>query len=314
MIDEQLSYLTVAESRQLFALVTPYLLTKCTQEVYTVCPSDMMLKTAVEPDCLIALFLGKMDIVLSKCKRLVINGTFEPVWIRSPDASYWIYSLSTPQRVTVQCHGTGSPLSSTTSSQVLLEGTGILSNSSSYADNFKLLPHSLGKTTTTLNNTHIVLPRIERILQFSEEAVLQLEPTPIHLQRLDEISARTASRSQMRGAAVTRIINIFQDAAPDRHPMSWMWFVGIVILSFIIGSMWPIWFRVIKCGYSYIRKHVPTPAKSLKPLTTQKTNASGTKLQEVQLSSEVAFTEEVQEITSFQLTAFVQHGVVTVAE
>ena len=144
-----------------------------------------------------------MDIALSKCKRLVINGTFEPVWIRSPDAIYWIYSLSKPQRVTVQCQGTGSPLSFATSSHVLLEGTGILSNSSScyvYAENFKLLPHSVGKTTVSLNNTHIVLPSIERILQFSEEAVLQLEPTTIHLQRLDEISARTASRSQMRGA------------------------------------------------------------------------------------------------------------------
>ena len=131
MIDEPFSYLAVAESRQLFALVTPYMLTKCTQEVYTVCPSDMMLKTAVEPDCLIALFLGKMDTELSKCKRLIINGTYEPVWIRSPDASYWIYSLNAPQRVTVQCQETGSPLSSATSSQMLLEGTGILSNSSS---------------------------------------------------------------------------------------------------------------------------------------------------------------------------------------
>jgi len=157
-------------------------------------------------------------------------------------------------------------------------------------------------------------PSIERILQFSEEAVLQSEPTPIHLQLLDEISARTASRSQMRGAEVTRTVNTFRDADPDRHPMSWMWFVGIIILSFVIGSMWPIWVRVIKCGYSYIRKRVPTPAKSLKPLTTQKTNASGTELQEVQLSSEAAFTEEVPEITPSPLTAFVQHGVVTAAD
>jgi len=52
----------------------------------------MMLKTAVEPDSLIALFWGKMDIAFSKCERLVINETFEPVWIRSPDASYWIYN------------------------------------------------------------------------------------------------------------------------------------------------------------------------------------------------------------------------------
>ena len=58
MRDEPFSYLAVAESRQIFALFTPYMITKCIQEVYTVCPSDMMLKTAVEPDCLTALFVG----------------------------------------------------------------------------------------------------------------------------------------------------------------------------------------------------------------------------------------------------------------
>jgi hypothetical protein len=44
MIDEPFTYLAVAESRQIFAVVTPYMLTKCTQEIYTVCPSDMMFK------------------------------------------------------------------------------------------------------------------------------------------------------------------------------------------------------------------------------------------------------------------------------
>jgi len=42
MIDEPFTYLAVAESRQSFAIITPYMLTKCTQELYTVCPSDMV--------------------------------------------------------------------------------------------------------------------------------------------------------------------------------------------------------------------------------------------------------------------------------
>ena len=132
------------------------MLIKCTQELYTGCPSDMVLKTAGEPNCLIALFLGKVDVMFSKCKRLIINETFEPVWIRSPDASYWIYGLSTPQRVTVQCQEIGSPPTTGLISQLPLEGTGILPNSSScyiYAENFKLLPHSLGKTTVSLRPT-----------------------------------------------------------------------------------------------------------------------------------------------------------------
>ena len=129
MIDEPCTYLAVAKSRQLFAVVTIYMWTECTQELYTVCNSDMMLRTAGEPNYLIALFLGKMDIVFSKCKGIVINETFEPVWIRSPDASYWMYSISTPQLFTVQCQGFGTPTISATSSQVMLEGTGILPNS-----------------------------------------------------------------------------------------------------------------------------------------------------------------------------------------
>jgi len=78
--------------------------------------------------------------------------------------------------------------------------------------------------------------------------------------------------------------------------------------------MWPIWVRVIQCSYSYICKRVPNPAKSLKPLTTQKTNASGTELHEVQHSSEATLTEEVPDIASSQPTAFVHYGVVTVAD
>jgi hypothetical protein len=137
MIDEPFTYLAVAEIRQFFTIITPYMLMKCTQKLYTVCPSDMVLRPASESNCLIALFLGKTDVIFSTCKRLVLNETFEPVWIRSPDANYWIYSLNTPQRVTVQCQG--SPPNYETNSQVLLEGTGILPNSSScyvYAENF----------------------------------------------------------------------------------------------------------------------------------------------------------------------------------
>jgi len=155
MIDEAFLYLAVAESRQFFTLMTPCMLSKCTRELYTVvCPSDMVLKTAGEQKCLIALFLGKMSIVLKKCKRLVLNESFEPVWIRSPDFSCWIYSLGNPQQVTVQCQKAGSLKASKSSHQMMLEGTGVFPNSSScyiHPENFKLLPHSLGKTTVDFN-------------------------------------------------------------------------------------------------------------------------------------------------------------------
>ena len=73
MTDETFTYLAVADSRQFFAVMTPYMLSKCTQNLYTECLSDIVLRTVREQNCLTALFLGKMDIVLKKCKRLVLN-------------------------------------------------------------------------------------------------------------------------------------------------------------------------------------------------------------------------------------------------
>jgi hypothetical protein len=53
MIDERFTYLAVAESRQFFALIPTHTLAKCTQDLYTVCPADMTLKPAGEPNCTI---------------------------------------------------------------------------------------------------------------------------------------------------------------------------------------------------------------------------------------------------------------------
>jgi len=107
MLDEEFIYLAVAENRQFFAVMTPYMLSRCTQNLCTVCSVDMVLRNAGEKSCLTALFLGKSDIVLSVCKRLVLNGTFEPIWLRSSNSSYWMYTA--PQQVTVRCQGAGSP-------------------------------------------------------------------------------------------------------------------------------------------------------------------------------------------------------------
>ena len=44
MIDEVFTYLAVAESRQFFAILPTYMLTRCMQDLYRVCPADIMLK------------------------------------------------------------------------------------------------------------------------------------------------------------------------------------------------------------------------------------------------------------------------------
>ena len=320
MIDEPFTYLAVAESRQYFAVISPYMLSKCTQQLFTVCPSDMVLKTTTEPNCLIALFLGKTDIMVARCKRLIINETFESVWIRSPDASYWIYSLTTPQRITVQCQEMGSPHTAGWNSQLMLEGTGILPNSSScyvYAETFKLLPHSLGKTTVSLNKAHIVLPVIETMLTFTEEVVLQSNPSSsVNLQRLDEISARVTSRSQMKGAEVARIVSIFQDADVPQHTISWLWVICIIVMFTVIGSLWPLWLKIVKLCLACTQTRMRTCKQPSDASVSQNSDVNGTELQVIpatirEKTMPGTSSEIVPETSSSVLTEFVKHGVVT---
>jgi hypothetical protein len=70
-IDEPFSYLAVAEDRQYFTTLTPHMLSKCATDYYTVCPSNVVLKKPGQQNCVIALFFGKMDTVMEKCKRLI---------------------------------------------------------------------------------------------------------------------------------------------------------------------------------------------------------------------------------------------------
>jgi hypothetical protein len=101
-VDEQFVYLAVAEDRQFFTILTTEMLAKCTTDFNTICPSNMVLKKSSEENCLIALFTGKAEVAMKKCRRVLL-GDFEPVWIRSPDAKYWVYSLKKPTHITLKC-------------------------------------------------------------------------------------------------------------------------------------------------------------------------------------------------------------------
>jgi len=216
----------------------------------------------------------------------------------------------------------GSPSTEELNSQLVLEGTGILQNSSScyvYAEKFKLIPHSLGKTTVYLSKTHIVLPEVDTILTFSEETVLQWWQSQtslsVDLQRLGEISARVASRDRIRGADVPRIVNALRDADKSQHTMSWSWVIGIIIVSMIIGSLWPIWLKLFKLCYIKVRACVHSPTEPSKVATNNKPNDDGTELQVKQETTPEKMlgtsSESVPEALSTTLVAFVRHGVVT---
>jgi len=226
------------------------MLSKCTQDLYTACPSDLVLKTAGEQNCLIALFLGKIDVIRTKCKRLVLNESFEPIWIRSPDFNYWIYSLSTPQQVTVQCQEVGSPQTPKSSYLIKLEGTGVLSNSSScyiHAETFKLLPHSLGKTTINLIRAHIVLPNIDNVLNFSEENLLQMNANySVDWHHLDDIVERVTSKGYTRGIDVNKVVTALRGREVYHQPSHRTLFIVLIVIFAEFGTVWFFWFRITK--------------------------------------------------------------------
>jgi hypothetical protein len=170
MVDEPFSYIADSGNRQFFAVITPHQLASCTRDVYTVCPPDLVLRTPAEPSCLIALFLGKADVMTHLCERLILEDMFEPVWIQTPDLNRG-YTVSVGQHRS-QCNAGKTDLPSLEAShQITLHGTGLLLDSSScyiHSEVFKFLPHSFGKSEITLNRSRIELPNIYNIFNSSE--------------------------------------------------------------------------------------------------------------------------------------------------
>lgn len=260
--------------------------------------------------------------IFSTCKRLVISDAFEPVWVRSPEASYWIYSLSIPQRITIQCQEPGSLPKPMSSSQILIEGTGVLPNSSScyvHAEAFKLMPYSSGQTEVTLTKAYIILPNVENLLKSSEEVMLQPQVVSVEsLQRLDAIATRTASRNQLRGTDVPRMMEVLQRTEPSRQPELWPWFAGVIIVSIIVGSLWPIWFKLLTCCYKSLRDRVKPNTRSqiLDTSIYKKGNKHQTKLQVTSIGQvsepgegDARAHADPELEPSPALTEFVRHGV-----
>jgi hypothetical protein len=134
----------VAEDRQFFTVRTDKMLDKCTTDFYTICPSNIVLRKSSHENCFIALFTGKTEVALRRCRRAILED-FEPVWIRSPDAKYWVYSLKEPTHVTLKCRYLGgSSQEEDRTIEETLTNAGVLMNSSTcymYAETFKLIPH-----------------------------------------------------------------------------------------------------------------------------------------------------------------------------
>ena len=224
-------------------------------DFYVICPADLVLRTPRSLNCLIALFYGKADVAIDLCRQL-LDANFEPVWVRSPDFAYWIYSFSSPTQVTVQCQETGISPAYGPGRQITLNGTGVLANSSTcyiYSDTFKLMPRTMGHTTTTLNKTHIVLPNVDRILTSAERELLQAPDFDLGgLQNIDEV-IRSSSRSSLSGFEVRKVTQKLYDQSiaqgNSTHQCTLGLICGFLLLAFLLGCLvykkYPYW--VTRC-------------------------------------------------------------------
>ena len=74
---------------------------------------------------------------------------------------FWIYSLSTPTKIVKQCQTLSAILESKPSKTMELDGMGMLNNTRKcliYGPNFKLLPHTSGRTRVSIQMHKLVLP------------------------------------------------------------------------------------------------------------------------------------------------------------
>ena len=145
-----------------------------------------------------------------------------------------------------------------------LEETGVLLNSSSFyihAETFKLLPHSLGKTTINLVRARIVIPTIDNTLSFSEESLLQINANySVDTHHLDDIIERVTSKGYTRGIDVNKVVTALRGREVHHQPSQRTLLIVLIIVPIGFGILWFIWFNVTTQCNPCKRKHsVPKP-------------------------------------------------------
>jgi len=165
----------------------------------------------------------------------------------------------------------------------MIEGTGVLPNSSScyiHAENFKLLPHSLGKTTVNLVKTHIALPNIENIVKFSEEGLLQMKDTyPVNLEPLEGIVERVTSRGYTRGIDVSKAMTALRGREVYHQSSNKTLIISCIAMFLGLGFLWFLWFRITGQCCPFKWKRVKSPRSKHMVDEDQELKADNARLQ-----------------------------------
>ncbi len=249
-----------------------------------------------------------------------MNDDFEPIWIRSPDFKYWIYSLSAPTQVTVQCREAEPPSNFEQSYQVTLKGTGVLPNSSScyiHSETFKLLPHSFGRSEVTLNRTHIKLPDVTNILNNKEQEVLQphfQESTALNL--VDAVIERATSRRTISGLDVSQMTRVLGGDQQRHRSTTVTWILGVIAILISLLTLLLFCMRLYKPSCLPLRNCI----RNVNRTFPKKQREPKLKHDMLELQARLSRTRDgLQEATLLDgnekqetLTSFVKHRVVAV--
>jgi hypothetical protein len=113
-----------------------------------------------------------------------------------------------------------------------------------YAETFKLLPHSLGRTLIGLNPAQVVQPNIDAILKPDEQDMLQAQfSVPASLQKVDDRIKEGTRNNNRPGLGGTTVLSDRRAVGPNPSRTTTYWIDGLSIFSLTIVSFYCYYHR-----------------------------------------------------------------------
>jgi hypothetical protein len=125
----------------------------------------------------------------------------------------------------------------------------------------------MGRTTINPADKHIVLPNVDKILNFAEEDLFQanVHDQTVDLQYLDNLIEWAYSRSYTQAIDAAKMLTTLRNEEMNHHTTSWVWPIPITVVSIGCGALWTNWATLIKERCPWTNKCITC---NLRPTTT----------------------------------------------
>jgi hypothetical protein len=270
-IEPETPYLAVTENRQYYSLVTTADLQHCKKGPVTICEATFPFIHKNQATCTSALYFGQTDFSHKLCRKLILTGKFNPVWIQAKGSHpFWIYSLPSSIIVTKTCKMNGT----THSSNMELSHTGILKediNCQFYSETFILLPVSDGYTNVSFSGSQVLPPHLPELMSTEERRQITYDErqTRRTLAALETIVRRSSHANQQPYVELRDLLESMSSEGAMASQATWLYTLSALslTLSFVVLTL-KYWRRPIT---SLIRKFVQCVTDN-RPCMSQITN------------------------------------------